>query len=51
MAFILGVFARSQVMVCKYAQHDEASCQENSLTGVGMMDSLPTHDPAKKLSG
>ena len=47
MASILGVFARRQMMVCKYAQHDEASCQENSLTGVGMMDSLPKHNPVK----
>lgn len=48
---MLDVFARRQMMVCKYDKHDEASCQENSLTGVGMMDSLPTHDPAKNYLG
>ena len=47
MAFILGVFARRQVMVCKYAQYDEASCQENSCMLVGMIDGLPTHNPVK----
>ena len=44
---MLDEFARRQMMVCKYAQHDEASCQENSLTRVGMMDSLPKHNPVK----
>lgn len=44
---MLGEFARRQVMVCKYAQHDEATCQENSLMSVDMMDGQPTHDPAK----
>lgn len=48
---MLDVFARRQVMVCKYAQHDEASCQENSLRSVGMIDGLPTHDPAKNCLG
>ena len=49
--FILGVFARRQVIVCKYGRHEEASCQENSITRVGMIDSLPTHDPAKNCLG
>ena len=51
MAFILGVFARRPVMVCKYAQHDEASCQENSCMLVGIIDGLPTHNPVKNCLG
>ena len=48
---MLGVFARRQMMVCKYDKHDEASCQENSLTGVGMIDGQPTHALAKNCLG
>lgn len=48
---MLGVFARRQVMFCKYAQHDETSCQENSLMLVGMMDGLPKHNPVKNRLG
>lgn len=44
---MLVVFALRQVMFCKYAQHDEASCQENSLTRVGMIDGLLKHNPVK----
>ena len=48
---MLDEFARRQVMVSKYAQHDEASCQENSLMSAGMVDGLPTHAPVKNCLG
>lgn len=44
---MLGVFARRQLMTCKYAKHEQAACQEISHILAGAVDGRLKHAPVK----